>query len=189
MKPFFTDEEIVQGLRGKNPRLTDAIVTFLYENCQRTVTRMVLKNSGNDFEADDLFQEVMMLFLHNVRQEKFELREDTKIKTYICDVARLRWLKELRSRKSRTKRNGIFGQKQEADTEPEENWLETDEIIRASLVFNQLKERCREVLTAFYFGNQSLSQIAERFGYSSVEYAKLAKFRCFQNLKELIHQP
>ena len=186
----FTDEEIVEGLRQReNPHLTDAIVTFLYEECQRTVTWMVLKNSGSRPEADDLFQEVILVFLDNVSANKFQHWEGTKVKTYICDVARLMWLKELRRRKSQIKRNGLFGDEQEEQAVPEENWLETDEMIHAFRVFDRLNERCRAVLTAFYLENKSLSQIAKMFNYNSVEYAKLVKHRCLQNLKELIHQP
>ena len=188
----FTDQEIVEGLRQRNPALTEAIVTFLYHHCQPSVTWMVLQNSGSRPEADDLFQEVILAFLHNVWEGQFELRPSVAVKTYVCDVARLQWLRQLRSNGSRSRRENEFGQTHNEplpliDDGPFEG--EPDQTALAWRVFNRLDERCQLVLTAFYLDKKSLQQIAELFGYSSAEYAKLVKYRCLQNLKKLIHQP
>jgi RNA polymerase sigma factor (sigma-70 family) len=186
----FTDEEIVQGLRQKNPRVTEDITEFLYKECQATVTRMVRNNSGGYAEANDLFQEVILAFLNNVWEGKYELRANTKVKTYFLEIAKLMWLRQLRTNENRRRREDDFRQEKEESVSIDSNSdaENSEEVAHAWRVFNRLEERCRAILTAFYLEKKSLQEIAEEFGYSSAEYAKTVKFRCLLRLKQLIHQ-
>ena len=50
----------------------------------------------------------------------------------------------------------------------------------------QLGAKCRNVLLAFYYFQQPLTQIAETHGYRSVRSATVQKFKCLERLRNSV---
>ncbi|QHW00484.1 RNA polymerase sigma factor [Spirosoma endbachense] len=190
MQKTFTDQQIFDGLLTKNAPLVEAIVSFLYEQCQRSVTRMVTRNKGSDADAEDLFQEVIVVFLQNTWDGKFQLRQNTRVTTYIYEIAHLMWLKELRRRAAQNKRNDRYGQQQSVEQpdapSPEQELMSEEEVRSARAIFGRLGDMCQELLKAFYFDKKSMKQIAEEFGLGTEDNAKTKKYRCVLALRKLM---
>ena len=188
MPKTFTDQELVDGLLARDERLTRAIVQFLYHQCQKPITRLVTRQHGDEDDANDLFQDVILIFLQNVWDGKYQLRSDTKVTTYIYGIAQTKWLRELELRKNRTARFERYDREQSMlpDTPtPEQLYLNAEEVESAWAVFNQLGDRCRELLTAFYRDHLTMEQIAVELGLGTADNAKTRKYRCIQELKKL----
>ena len=192
MLKTFTDQEIIDGIRSKNARLIDAIVAYLYHQCQRSVTRLVTSNSGSPADADDLFQDAMVAFLQNIWDGKFELRDGVKVTTYLHGVANLMWLKALRREKNRSDRNNQYGQQQYSEKtnvpSPEVAVIEQEELTLSLATFNRLDELCRDILTAFYLDKKSMKQIAEELNLGNEDNAKTRKHRCMLALGRLLNE-
>jgi RNA polymerase sigma factor (sigma-70 family) len=190
MQKTFTDQQIFDGLLTKNAPVVDAIVRFLYEQCQRSVTRMVTRNKGTEADADDLFQEVIVVFLQNTWDGKFQLRQNTRVTTYIYEIAHLMWLKELRKRAARDKRNDRYTQQQTDEQpdapSPEAELMNEEEVRSARAIFERLGDMCQDLLKAFYFDKKSMKQIAEEFGLGTEDNAKTKKYRCVLALRKLM---
>ncbi|WP_245564998.1 RNA polymerase sigma factor [Spirosoma spitsbergense] len=191
MQKTFTDQEIVDGIRSKNTPLLDAIVAYLYHQCQRSITRLVTSNSGSPADADDLFQDVIVAFLQNVWEDRFELRDGVMVTTYIHGIANRMWLKELRRGINRNDRNDKYGKQQHNDQTdtptPEVEVIEQEELALSLTTFNRLDELCQQILTAFYFEKKTMKQIADEFGLGNEDNAKTRKYRCVQALKRLMN--
>ena len=60
------------------------------------------------------------------------------------------------------------------------------EITIVSRIMESLSERCKEILTLFYFHGQSMQEIAERLGYGSDTVVKSKKYKCLKELRKRV---
>ena len=190
MKKNFTDQEIIDGLLQKTAARTEEIVSQLYRDCQKSIDWMVMSNSGTKEQANDLFQEVILVFLNNVWNNKFELRPNSRVKTYIYEVARMMWLKQLRNDANRLNREKTYLEENQpnaiSDQNPEQDFLNAEEVEQALTVFHRLDAFCQQILTAFYSERMTMQQIADSFNLGTAANAKTRKYRCMESLKKIL---
>ena len=84
--------ELLQGLKVQNEKAIYDVYTSYYPS----VEKYVLMNSGSEQDAEDVFQDAVMVLLDYVRKENFNLT--CSIKTLVFAIARRLWLKQLRYR-------------------------------------------------------------------------------------------
>ncbi len=63
----------------------------------------------------------------------------------------------------------------------------TQEQLLLRKYFRELGEKCRQVLTLFYFRGLSIDEIAEQVGYENANTVKAHKSRCLKTLREKIN--
>jgi len=173
----FTAEEILDGIRDKN----NDILTFVYKEYYPFIKKYILNNNGNKQDAEDIFQETIVMIYRKVEEGQFSL--DCSLKTYIYSVCRILWLKELEMRKLLRKDNLEPKEMDELDVEylPEDGDLEKKNLIQEHVL--RLDENCRQILTLFYDG-ASMEEITEIIGTKSTLYTKFIKFKCKEKLIE-----
>ena len=172
-----TTEEILDGIRDKN----NDILTFVYKKYYPFIKRFILNNSGNKQDAEDIFQETIVMIYRKVEEGQLSL--DCSFKTYLYSVCRILWLKELERRK--LIKNNNMELKNIVDPEVkfllEDGDLEKKKLIQEHLM--HLKENCRQILTLFYAG-VPISEITEILGMSSTANTRQRKNRCKEKLIE-----
>ncbi len=144
---------------------------------------LVLKNSGTQEQAKDLFQEVMTVLFEKVQNPDFALR--SSIKTYLYAVARNKWLMLLRSR--RTQKTDLTDTENldfAVDATVQEDLIQQERNNLMRLYFQQLGSDCQQVLDLF-FARTSMREIAKKMGFSEA-YAKKRKFTCQKKLIALV---
>ncbi len=170
-----TDEEILDGIRDKN----NDILTFVYKKYYPFIKKYILNNSGNKQDAEDIFQETIIMIYRKVEEGQLSL--DCSLKTYLYSVCRILWLKELETRK--LIRNNDPELKNIVD--PEVNfYLENGDLEKKKLIqehLMHLKENCRQILTLFYAG-VPIDEITEILGMSSTANTRQKKNRCKKKL-------
>jgi len=152
----------------------------LYKEYFRMVEYFITKNSGSQADAEDVFQDAMIVIFDKSREEGFDL--SCALSTFVYSVARNLWLKRLRS----TKRQINIADCEDYLNVPlEEDTSEEDinqlDKIRAAI--ETLGENCRRILVLFYYQRMNMQQIAVELGYTSPENAKNQKYKCLQQLK------
>ena len=163
---------------------TDIIAYLLNGNINRAVKglynffpdirKMVITNSGSREDAEDVFQEAMMVLYCHCRQKDFIL--NSSLRTYVYAIARNKWYMELRRRKKEIP-FVVNAYSEGATDAEEERWN------AAENAFMMLGEKCREILLMFYLRKMSMSQIASAMGFSSEQVAKNQKYRCVEKAK------
>ncbi|MBX5438956.1 MAG: sigma-70 family RNA polymerase sigma factor [Thermoflavifilum sp.] len=147
------------------------------------IRAMVKKNNGLEEDAEDIFQETLIILLERAQSPDFTLT--CSLKTYVYAVSRHLWLKRLEA---------VQRQLPLADGLAE--WLPvTDDITRyqehdqafrdMEAALNQLGEPCKSLLEHYYIFNKSMAEIAEIFGYTSSDNAKNQKYKCLMRLKKI----
>jgi len=180
------DQQILDLIRNGN---SDKALATLYHHYPM-IRKMIRTHGGSSADAEDIFQEALILLVRNVRQPIFTLT--SKLSTYLYGIARYLWQDELR-RRHRPIPHELM--QDEGDIEPLTAAMEKEQQARlAEKVLNELGDRCRELLLLFYHGGLKLKDIASKMGYSTENTAKNQKYKCIEaaklRLQELkqIHQ-
>jgi len=63
---------------------------------------------------------------------------------------------------------------------------ETEEADAVRRALSLLSERCRTLLIAFYWEEQSMEEIAQRFGFANAATAKAKKYQCKNSLRDIL---
>ena len=90
----YTDEELIAAITTRAD--VNGAITQLYKTYYYPLERYVVANSGNEMDAEDLIQEVMVAFVDLVSQGKY--RGEASVKSFLYTLARNLWVTELRKR-------------------------------------------------------------------------------------------
>lgn len=199
MPKNFTDQEVIDGLLKKEVNLTNQIVAHLYNSNQASITKMVIANNGRLEDAEDIFQEVILVFLKQVQNREFTLIEVSssntfekkyvRISTYLYKLAHLIWLKKLTRDNKQKHWEAKFVEAQNIDDEytPFIQLVLEEETSRYQQVYNQLKEECKKILYGYYVLDQSLKEIAQELNITEGS-VRVKKYRCIEDLKKLFRK-
>lgn len=158
-----------------------AVLQDIYKDFSTQIESMVLKNSGNSEDAEDIFQEGLLVIFKKLQNDELELT--SSFGTYLYAVCRFIWLKKLnKKRKSQVTLTEI--PELTDDTKLDEQLVEVQKRSVFEKHFQALSEECRKVLQ-MHFNKIKGSEIAERMGYS-LDYVKRKKYKCKNNLIEKI---
>ena len=167
-----TDKAIIEHLKGN--RYSSA-VKGLY-NVYPAVKKYILMNNGSKEDAEDIFQDSLVILYKNASRPEFNLT--ASVQTYILAITKNLWKEALRKKgrlpliQDETEMADIIGNDNE------------DDYKLAELAFNFLGKKCKELLIAFYFKKDSYQQIAKLLRFSSEKVVKNQKYRCLQKAKE-----
>ncbi|MCP4520314.1 MAG: sigma-70 family RNA polymerase sigma factor [Cytophagales bacterium] len=168
------DTEVITKIEEGDEKAID----FLYTKNYRMIVNMIIKNSGTEEEARDIFQDALIVFWQKVRGKKLVLT--SKISTYLYSICRNLWLKELdqKRRLSYEEKDGI----QNLTIEEDERKRLVHECI------SELGETCKKVLTLYYFDGLSMKEIAKEMNFSNADTAKTKKYKCKKALDKLVKE-
>lgn len=154
----------------------ESALEFLYKKHYRMMAKLVMRNSGNEDDAKDIFQDALVIFWQKVANNQLELT--SKISTYLYSVCQNLWRKELDRKARHTTEEADVADSFDPDRK------ERVEIIDKCL--KNLGETCRNVLTLYYFDRLSMSDIAIKLGFANADTAKTKKYKCKQELDKMI---
>jgi RNA polymerase sigma factor (sigma-70 family) len=172
-----SDEEIVAGLRKRDNR----VLQYIYKNSFTPVKQLVLHNAGSDNDAEDIFQEALIVVFKKLRdEENFEL--NASFTTYIYSIARLLWLKNLRM----IKKLDIdpLNRDMEERIEFEEPLPVEDKDLRMAIyqrTLVKIPEDCQKILQLTAQDLSSL-EIAQQLGFRSEGYVRKRRHFCKEYL-------
>lgn len=177
---FYTDEAIVDGLKKRD----SLIIRYIYKEYYPTIKFLITTNSGTETDAEDVFQDALVVLYRKISRENLVLT--SSFKTFLYSICRNLWLQRLDRRVFRNEFLEMedLGELQEVtySEQPEE---EQEKYRLFQQHFFRLSEDCQKVLKLF-MGKTSLKEIAEIMGFKTEKYAKTRKFMCKEKLKTAI---
>jgi RNA polymerase sigma factor (sigma-70 family) len=157
------------------------VVDNIYQECFPSVKHMVISNSGNIVDAEDIFQDAMTLLLEKARKNKLELT--CSIKTYLYSVCYNMWLKQLNRKTKEVKFAQDFDMPDESD---QDHKIHTEKIYDLYWQnFDKLNPEYQKILN-MYLSKYSMKEITIEMGYANENYAKVKKYMCKELLKKNI---
>ena len=159
-------------------------LNFLYKKYYAGVQKMVLKNSGDESDAKDIYQDAVIVFYKKMQETNFELT--CAVSTYLFSVSRNLWFKKLRNRGKEIafdfSDSESFIDIQDEQELPEEGNSPSEELAIQTL--KNLGDPCKTILEQFYFYKKSMKDIAQLLNYKNEKSAKNQKYKCMQRLQK-----
>lgn len=166
----------VSGLLRNDPSTLRALYTDHFP----VVRQYVLKNSGTVADAQDVFQESVMVLWLTVKEGRFKAGAGGEVGGFLFRVAKNKWLDTVRSA---AHRNMKIVHEDRLHAEPLEMQDDIDDrLARLRSVYDKLDDKCRAVLDQFYFERKDLATIAKQMGVEE-ESIRTIKYRCMMKLR------
>ena len=164
----------------------EKVLQFIYKSNYSKVEHFIINNNGSSDDAKDIYQEAFLAVWRNIQADKFSPANETALSGYIYQVARNKWIDQLRAMKGKKNIPVVDTDIPDVVSEPyseeEEDYLST-----VKKYFSSLGDQCRDLLGMFYFKKQSLREIAAFFSWTEAS-AKNNKYRCLQRLRNMVTQ-
>lgn len=181
---LFSDTDIVAAISAKTD--INKALAHLYKQYYRPLERYVLANQGNEMDAEDLVQEVMVSFVDLVQRGKY--RAEASVKSMLYTLARNHWITILRKRGSDGKRDEAFELERGQTTDDVAGYvldLEAQQTLTA--LFDRLGDSCQKILQLFYYQNLSMKEILQQTDYSNEQVLRNKKHKCLKDLTDYVH--
>lgn len=177
------DQAVIQILKSKE-RLQ---LKQLYHQHRVPFITFGKRYSLQEDDLADIYQEVFLILIDQAITGKLD---DVKssFRTYMYGIGKFKILDTLAAKKKTVRLAQPLSiaedevQKIRAFTDLE---LTTEEVLLKKH-FKNLGEKCREVLTMFYYRGLNNKEIAEQAGYEKDNVVKSQKSRCLQQLRAMI---
>lgn len=178
---FYPDDAaLVIGIANNEAKALDQVYQQSFEQIKQFITQ----NNGSEQDAEDIFQEGLLAVWRNIKSGKYEHQRHVKLSTYVFQVCKYRWFEHLKSAK--VKYNSRLNPEFDIAEENSLAQLQEEEERASYLrnLFEQLGEKCQQILHLYYYKKLPLAEIAEQLDYTP-QSAKNEKYRCMQRLKAL----
>lgn len=176
------DSMIIQSIRSGAHSVP---LQYLYDVSLKKVRGYILKNSGCKEDANDIFQDSVIILFNQIRLNKFN--ESNSIDGFIFSISKNLWIDKIRRDKKFTNYDSPDQFNAISDsTNLLEDLISKEKTQAMKEVFNLLDEKCQKILTYVIFENRSMKEVSSLMNYSSDDVAKTNHYRCKQYLSKLV---
>jgi len=166
---------IIDSIRKEDRK----VLLELYKSYFPQVRHYIISNSGNIYDAEDIFQDALVLIYLKIKKNTLVL--SSSFGTYLNGVVRFLWLKELERKRK------YFGD----SMSKAENLMEDDDFLedyirleRRKLIiehYNELNDECKNILN-LYFKETPIGRITALMGYKTDQYTRNRRTSCKERL-------
>jgi RNA polymerase sigma factor (sigma-70 family) len=158
----------------------------IYKLIYPSVQKYIRSNSGNNEDAEDIFQRALLHITTKYKVSNIEPLNN--FEWYLYGICKNMWLKELSYRKKRGSKVEVreFSDEPMAKTIALEI-LENDRWEVYHRNFNLLSDNCKKVMS-LYLKKYKQKDIAKELGYNSETVVRQRVFKCKSKLIKLIHK-
>ena len=171
------DHAILQSIALKDPQA----FRYMYSMYFGMVSYFVQKNSGNEEDAKDVFQDALVVLYEKTLNANFSLH--CSLKTFLYSVCRNIWIKKLTRDKNISRLNDI---EPHVFIEDEPTATSEDQELQVHAAMQQLGDKCRQILTLFFYYKKKMEEIATELSYANADTVKNQKYKCMQQLKRIM---
>jgi RNA polymerase sigma factor (sigma-70 family) len=178
---YMTDEALIKGLKEQN----SGCIKYLYKEYFPLAKSIVERNSGSYEDAEDIFQDSIVVLYKRLTKENITLK--CSVKTFFFGICKNLWMQRLdrkwRLLYSENMAEEPAGSYEIIDKEFSEELLEKKRLFQKHFI--TFPHRCQKILL-LYLKNLPLRKIAEELGLKNEEYAKSRKYNCKNILRKRI---
>ncbi len=179
---YLTEKSLIQGIRQKK----ESAVKHMYREYFPCILSMVEQNSGVYEDAEDLFQDGLMVLFRKFSKGSGKL--NCSLKTYFYAICRNLWMQRLERNRKLVFRCDMEVNEQTLKYQLKEEELKEEYLERLRYFqehFLKLPADCQRILMMF-MDKVPLKEIAKAMGVSGVKYVKTRKYACKNMLRKKI---
>ncbi len=173
-----TQNDLIAGLKSNNRQSLEKIYTMHY----RDVERYIVKNSGTESDAKDVFQEALIAAWLNIKEDKFVPKTEDSLGGYIFQIAKYKWLDKLKSKAHKQTIRLVREDTADAPYDFDDIELQKVRAHYLKKLYENLDQKCRAILDRFYYQKMNLEEIGSELSYDTGTI-KTLKYRCMKKLR------
>ncbi len=169
---------LLDDLKGEN----NFAFGTLYQKYFDTVKYFVLKNKGSSADADDVFQDTMLVLVEKMRIDNFVLT--ASIKTYIVAISKNIWFKKLRNAAQETAFEQLYKNNfyEEINLDIEREITYADKL---KVYLLKITEHCSRLINDMFYNGKELAEIQTEYGYTTSHNAVNQKHKCINQIRKI----
>lgn len=173
------DVAIIESIRlGKDEKA----IASLYDISFKKIREYVRKNSGNLEDAEDLFQDAILVLFKLIQAGKYDLKYD--LDGFLYTVSRNLWINKV---KRDAKKSALpDGYDVSSNEHIYEKVLDKERSELIMNTFSRIGDKCKEILTHVVYFDFSMKDVCEKLGYPNENAAKTQHYKCKQKLIDLV---
>jgi RNA polymerase sigma factor (sigma-70 family) len=174
--------QLITAIKGND---SVALKEFYTSNYPK-VEALILKNSGSQEHAKDIYQDAFISMWNNIRNQSFTPQNDSALQGYLYQIAKNKWMDVLRSKRfkatqSLTEERTMYLKQDDVDIDDGH-----DEKLNTTMnAFKDLGQPCKDLLKTFYFEKKSLREIASELNIEETS-VRNKKYRCMEKLRATV---
>jgi RNA polymerase sigma factor (sigma-70 family) len=172
-----SDNALLNQLKSED----NASFGVLYKFYFPTIAAYIINNGGSKEDAEDIFQESIIVLLQKVRGSNFVLT--SSLKTYLFAIARNGWLKRLRDNKLKPI-DGFEKYPTETETFTFELLHEPTKEEKLTSWLTKITEHCQRILKAIFFYKEPMGSLMQKMGWKNKHTAANQQYKCIQQVKK-----
>jgi RNA polymerase sigma factor (sigma-70 family) len=174
-----SDSKIIEAiLQGKD----ENAIGILYQESFRKIRDFIRKNSGSQEDAEDIFQDTVLILYKQIKMGKFN--QELELGGFLYTVARNLWINKAKKDQHAVPLLEGF---QHASREPLPLLSkEREDFIH--YVFGRVGDRCKQLLTLTVYFDHTMKEVCDKMGFPNENAAKTQHYKCKQKLIELMGQ-
>jgi RNA polymerase sigma factor (sigma-70 family) len=183
IKQQMTNLEIIAAIQQSGATRSKALQqVYGDDKLRRTVVSYITQNGGSFQDAEDVFQDTVVLFDRQIRENQFQGQSNWA--TYFVGIAKWRWV-SLKRKFSRDSAE-LKPEYHDAPVESvEARVIEGEKRTVIDEVLSKIGARCQQSLHLYKLSH-SMEEIAEAMNLSSPEMAKKIAYECRKKFKEFV---
>lgn len=178
-KPSYTNSEIIEAIKSNK---ADKVLLFLYKNLKPKISKWITNNNGSKEEAQDIFQDSILVFYSYVLKDKFDV--NANVDAFIFKIAKNKWINYIKKENKKSPIEGDIA----INMEPTTSTIQQNNQQLINELLEQLGKVCKEILTYTIFYKISMEDVCARMNYNNPNTAKTKNYKCKQRLKNLINE-
>jgi RNA polymerase sigma factor (sigma-70 family) len=177
------EKDIIEGLKNRDKK----VLAYMYTTYREEFLHFGFKYKLNKDELLDIYQDAIIALRNNIVNAQFTGAKSS-CKTYLFSIgkymiyARLKALKKTYAVEDSSE---FINEVSTINTDPLTKEL-TEEQKRLRTAFKALGDKCKHVLTLFYYRGFDLEDIMKTMNYTNKDVVKSQKSRCLKALKSMI---
>jgi DNA-directed RNA polymerase specialized sigma24 family protein len=155
----------------------EAFFLALYKKAFPGFARYVARMGGSLEEAQDIFQDTLVIYYEKVASARAEIIVNEK--AYLLGIAKRLWLQHYKATSKNEPLND-FDMVVVPDEQPA-----TGKLLH---YLETAGKKCMELLKAYYYDHLPVGDVATLFGYSGTHSVTVAKYKCLEKVRETVKQ-
>ena len=178
---YFSDRQFIQRIQENDK----TVLGEIYIKYEKQVSNYIKTHGGDDFDAEDMLQEAIIVLWQNVNNSKFNL--SSKLGTYIVAVAKNKWRVQIRKR-NKLSNAEISENIIDAEDSPLEFILSEENKTIIQSAFDLIQPICKQLLILYYFEERSIEEITKILKFSNTNVTKSKKYQCKKSLESVLQE-
>ena len=171
------DQELIRSIKAGENHLLESF----YKKNFPIVAHYIKQNNGNNEDAQDIFQESIIILVSKVKDPDFILT--SALSTYLFSISKNIWLKHLRDNKFISTEQ--FNNNQHDIESPTDENADLNYENKVLNWIHLITKHCQRILKAIFFYNQPIEKLMIKMGWKNKHTASNQKYKCIQQLKKV----